>query len=123
MMFVCTAGAQTLELPRTIRQGNTLRIHGPASAVTARINDRTIRLFPQPDDGSYGLMPVPVDQKPGDYKIELLDKGGPAVETASITVLDAHFPREMASQPAISTRGSISGRLPLRRYTRWTPAS
>jgi murein DD-endopeptidase MepM/ murein hydrolase activator NlpD len=95
MMLVCVACvAQTLDLPRTIPQGNTLRIHGPASAVKARMNDRVIRLFPQATGGSFGLMPVPVDQKPGDYKIELLDRGGAAVETVSITVLDAHFPRE-----------------------------
>jgi hypothetical protein len=55
------------ELPRTIQQGNTLRIHGSASAVAARMNDRSIRLFPQ-GSGSLGLMPVPADQKPGEYK-------------------------------------------------------
>jgi murein DD-endopeptidase MepM/ murein hydrolase activator NlpD len=81
------------ELPRTIQQGNTLRIHGPASAVAARMNDRTIRLFPQ-DNGSLGLMPIPADQKPGEYKLDLLDKDGVPVESASIRVLDSHFPKQ-----------------------------
>ena len=92
-LFISAACAQMAELPRTIQQGNTLRIHGPASAVTARMNDRTIRLFPQ-DSGSLGLMPVPADQKPGEYKLDLLDKDGASVETASIQVLDSHFPKQ-----------------------------
>jgi murein DD-endopeptidase MepM/ murein hydrolase activator NlpD len=58
------------------------------------MNDRTVRLFPQADGGTFGLMPVPVEQKPGDYKVELLDKGGAAVEAATIRVADAHFPKQ-----------------------------
>jgi murein DD-endopeptidase MepM/ murein hydrolase activator NlpD len=58
------------------------------------MKDRTIRLFPQADGASFGLMPVPVDQRPGDYKVELLDKGGAAVETASIQVVGAHFRKQ-----------------------------
>ena len=92
-MFVCAACAQTADLPRSIPQGNTLRIHGPGSAVAARLNDRTIRLFPQ-GSGSLGLMPVPADQKPGDYKIDLLDKEGTSVASMPIRVLDAHFPKQ-----------------------------
>lgn len=93
-MIACAASAQTLELPRTIPQGGTLRIHGPAKAVAARMNDRTIRMFPQQDGGSAGLMPLLFDQKPGDYKIELLDQGGAPMESASVNVVDAHFRRQ-----------------------------
>ena len=92
-MFVCAACAQMADLPRSIPQGNTLRIRGSASAVAARMNDRTIRLFPE-GSGSLGLMPVPVDEKPGDYKIELLDKAGTSVASVPIRVLDAHFPKQ-----------------------------
>ncbi len=81
------------DLPRTIQQGNTLRIRGSGPAVAARMNDRTIRLFPQ-GSGSLGLMPVPVDQKPGEYKVDLLDKEGKPVASASIRVLEAHFPKQ-----------------------------
>jgi murein DD-endopeptidase MepM/ murein hydrolase activator NlpD len=92
-MIVCAACAQMAEVPRTIQQGNTLRIHGPGTAVAARMNDRTIRLFPQ-DGGSLGLMPVPVDQKPGDDKVDLLDKDGRSVASVPIRVLEAHFPKQ-----------------------------
>jgi hypothetical protein len=57
------------------------------------MNDRTIRLFPQGSE-SLGLMPVPADQKPGDYKIDLIDKEGTSVASVPIRVLDAHFPKQ-----------------------------
>ena len=93
-MLVCVAYAQTLDLPRTVRQGGVVRVHGPGTAVKARMNGRTIRLFRQTDGGSLGLMPVPVDQKPGDYKLELLDQGGATVAAASIQVTDAHYRKQ-----------------------------
>jgi murein DD-endopeptidase MepM/ murein hydrolase activator NlpD len=92
-MFVCAACAQMADLPRSVQQGNTLRIRGSGSAVAARMHDRTIRLFPE-GSGSLGLMPVPADEKPGDYKIELLDKAGTPVASMPIRVLDAHFPKQ-----------------------------
>jgi murein DD-endopeptidase MepM/ murein hydrolase activator NlpD len=92
-VFVCAAFAQVAELPRTIRQGNTLRIRGSASAVTARMGDRTIRLFPQGGE-SVGLMPVPVEQKPGEYQVDLHDKDGRSVASMPVRVLDAHFPKQ-----------------------------
>jgi murein DD-endopeptidase MepM/ murein hydrolase activator NlpD len=91
--FVCAACAQVVDLPRTIRQGNTLRVRGPAAAVTARMGDRTIRLFPQ-DGASFGLMPVPAEQKPAEYKVDLLDKDGKSITSVPIQVLDAHFPKQ-----------------------------
>jgi len=90
--FACAACAQTFSLPDQVRQGGTLRIHGPA-AVSARMDGRTVRLFPE-DRGSAGLMPVPADQKPGAYEIELLDGQGAAVSKATVTVVDAHFRRQ-----------------------------
>jgi murein DD-endopeptidase MepM/ murein hydrolase activator NlpD len=93
-LFACAACAQTLDLPRTIRQGGTLRLHAPATAATARMNGRTIRLFRQQDGGAFGIMPVPLDQKPGAYPIEVLDQAGATVATASVQVLDAHYPKQ-----------------------------
>jgi murein DD-endopeptidase MepM/ murein hydrolase activator NlpD len=58
------------------------------------MNDRAVALFPQAGGESLGLMPVPVDQRPGDYKLELLDAQGTVLTAASIRILDAHFPRQ-----------------------------
>ncbi len=94
ILFACAAGAQTLDLPKTIRQGSTLRIHCPVAAASARLNGRTVRLFAESAGGTLGLMPIPVDEKPGAYNLELLDRGGTAVVTASVQVVDAHFRKQ-----------------------------
>jgi murein DD-endopeptidase MepM/ murein hydrolase activator NlpD len=88
------AGAQRLELPQTIRQGGTLPIHGPATAVSARMHGRTVRMFSQTEGDSFGLMPVPVLEKPGTYSLELLDKSGAVVATGSTQVMDGRFRKQ-----------------------------
>jgi murein DD-endopeptidase MepM/ murein hydrolase activator NlpD len=48
-------------------------------------------------------MPVAAAQKPGNYELELVDKAGARVASASIQVLDAHFPRQnVAIQPSLT---------------------
>jgi murein DD-endopeptidase MepM/ murein hydrolase activator NlpD len=86
--------AQTLELPRTIRQGSALRIHASGSAVMARMGERTIRLFSEASGASFGLVPVPVEEKPGARELYLLDKTGHIITTESIEVVDAHFAKQ-----------------------------
>ncbi|HKE24710.1 MAG TPA: M23 family metallopeptidase [Bryobacteraceae bacterium] len=92
-VFVCAAYAQTLEPAKGLKQGGTLRIHGNALR-SARMNGRTIRLFPQADGTSFGLMPIPADEKPGEYKLELLDGNNKVAADPIVTVLDAHFPKQ-----------------------------
>jgi murein DD-endopeptidase MepM/ murein hydrolase activator NlpD len=94
LLSACAACAQTLDLPKSIRQGGTLRIRGPAAAVAARMADRTVRLFPQTSGESFGLMPITANQKPGDYTIELLDANSAVVASAAVSVVDAHFPKQ-----------------------------
>jgi murein DD-endopeptidase MepM/ murein hydrolase activator NlpD len=84
----------TLSLPKSVREGGTLRVHFPAGAVAARMDERTIRLFPQEDGGSLGLMPIPVGRKPGAYNVELLDANKAVLAAATVIVLDAHFPKQ-----------------------------
>jgi murein DD-endopeptidase MepM/ murein hydrolase activator NlpD len=93
-LVACAAQAQTPEVPATIRQGSAMKVYGPAGAASARLGERTVRLFPQTDGRSFGLMPVPVLMKPGDYRVEALDAAGAAVASAPVRVLDAHFPKQ-----------------------------
>src|SRR4051812_22947563 len=80
-IFLGVAFAQSFDLPGTVRQGSVLRIHGSGTAVAARMNGRTIRLFRQEDGVAFGLMPIAADQKPGAYDVELLDQAGATVAT------------------------------------------
>lgn len=97
-------GAQTVQVtPQSIRQGETLQIRGPAELQSARLQNRTIRLFPQEEGGVLGLMPVKALTSPGAYNLELLDRTGTVVQTQAITVLDAHYPRQnIVIPPAIA---------------------
>jgi murein DD-endopeptidase MepM/ murein hydrolase activator NlpD len=93
-MLVLAAGAPALELPENVKQGGVLRLHGPIAAVAAQMEERTIRLFPQADGGAFGLMPIPADQKPGSYRVELLDGKNAVLSSVAVTVLDAHFRKQ-----------------------------
>lgn len=78
--------------PFVVRQGETLRVEAPAGLQSARMDGRTIRLFPRPEGGFSGLMPISVEQRPGEYTLELLDDAGGVKHTAKVTVTDARYP-------------------------------
>ena len=89
------ASAQSFEAtPNPVPQGGALHVHGGENATQARLDGRTIRLFPQKEGGSLGLMPIPALEKPGDYKLELLGKDGAIVQSIDIVVKDARFPKQ-----------------------------
>ena len=73
-----------------IRQGNTLRLEHPV-AVSARLADRTVKLFPQPDGPATGLMPIPANLKPGVYALEYLDPQGAVLASTSLAVRSGRF--------------------------------
>src|SRR3954469_17389911 len=93
-LLASAAFAQAPEQSKSVRQGGTLRLAAPAGAASARLNDRTIRLFRQSDGRAAGLMPIPAAEKPGDYKLELLDAAGAVVEASTVRVLDARFRKQ-----------------------------
>ena len=90
LLLFPTLYAQTIT-PQSPRQGDAVHISGPTGAISARMNGRTIRLFPQQDGATLGLMPIPATEKPGLYKLEFLNQSEAPVQTSSITVRDAHF--------------------------------
>ena len=77
--------------PSTVRQGETLHVSGPPDAASARLNGRSIRLFPQTGGGVLGLMPFPALEKPGAYTLEILDRSGQIRHSAAVVVVNAHF--------------------------------
>jgi len=92
-LVAAAACAQQYQVfPRVVRQGETLRVTGDAAG--ARMNGRTIRLFPQSDGPRLGLMPVPALAKPGAYTLEFLDPAGAVLHSAPVTVRDARFPSQ-----------------------------
>ena len=79
--------------PAVVQQGQTIRVRTTdTAAASARMHDRTVRLFPNADGSRYGLMPVHALLAPGSYPLELLDSAGQALHATAITVRDGRFP-------------------------------
>jgi murein DD-endopeptidase MepM/ murein hydrolase activator NlpD len=84
--------AMLLPLTAEVRQGNVIRVTG--AGASARMNGRTVKLYPQPDGGRLGLMPVPAIEKPGAYTLEVLDGSGRPVSSEEVQVVDARFRKQ-----------------------------
>jgi murein DD-endopeptidase MepM/ murein hydrolase activator NlpD len=89
LTFLTVLAAYGADVSLTVRQGEVMKLNGDAAS--ARMEGRTVRLFPQSGGGTLGLMPVPVEQKPGQYTIEWLDTKGSVLRTSAVIVRDAHY--------------------------------
>ena len=80
--------------PKAVNLGETLRLTCSGEVASAKWNERTVRLFAQPDGKKFGLMPVSVKDAPGSSPIEFLAKDGSTVITAKTLVRATRFPSE-----------------------------
>ena len=92
--LLCAQPGQFTFTPPSIHQGETLHLRGNQDAAAARMNGVTIPLFPEPGGATSGLMPVGVEQEPGDYPLEFLDHAGAVIHQTTVDVQDAHYPRQ-----------------------------
>jgi murein DD-endopeptidase MepM/ murein hydrolase activator NlpD len=90
-----SAAAQNCTVkPAAISLGQTVRLSCRIPASTAKLNDRTVRLFPQSNGGSQGLMPIAVADVPGTYELEFLAEDGTTLASAKLTIRPTTFPRQ-----------------------------
>jgi murein DD-endopeptidase MepM/ murein hydrolase activator NlpD len=88
-------GAQTVEVaPAHVHNGETLKLTASGAARKAHLAGRTVELFPEENGTAFGLMPIPVLEKPGVYNLELLNESGAVIEQRPIRVEDAHYPAQ-----------------------------
>ena len=80
--------------PAIISLGQTVRLSCQISATKAKLNDRTVRLFPQSNGGSQGLMPIAVADLPGAYEIDFLAEDGTTLASAKLTIRPTKFPTQ-----------------------------
>jgi murein DD-endopeptidase MepM/ murein hydrolase activator NlpD len=98
-LFLPLLGAQTFSVaPRSIRQGETLRLVADTAAVAAKLGKRQVPLYADGSSKS-GLMPIAIDARPGQYTLEFLDDKGSALAKAAFVVTDAHYPRQYITLP------------------------
>jgi murein DD-endopeptidase MepM/ murein hydrolase activator NlpD len=104
VLLATSALAQVFQaVPEKPSQGEVMKVTSD-KAVSARMNGRTITLFPQQDGPALGLMPIPTLEKPGKYKLDFLDQGGAVLHSTEITVDDGYYAQENISiAPTIST--------------------
>jgi len=95
LSFPTLAQAQDFSFtPAVIRQGEALKLHGSKESAKARMHGVTIPLFAEPDGSTFGLMPVGVEEAPGDYPLEFLDHAGAVIHEITVTVHDAHYTKQ-----------------------------
>jgi len=94
-MIALSAAAQNCTVkPAAISLGQTVRLSCQIPASAAKLNDRTVRLFPQSNGGSQGLMPIAVADIPGAYEIEFLAEDGATLASAKLTIRPTTFPTQ-----------------------------
>jgi murein DD-endopeptidase MepM/ murein hydrolase activator NlpD len=94
-MLAASASAQQCTVkPAAISLGQTVRLACRIPATSAKLNARTVRLFPQSNGGSQGLMPIAVADTPGAYEIDFLADDGAKLAFAKLTIRATRFPTQ-----------------------------
>jgi murein DD-endopeptidase MepM/ murein hydrolase activator NlpD len=77
--------------PASVPQGDVVRLTCNTEVPSAKMGEKTVPLFKQADGTWLGLMPVPVNDKPGSSQIVFLSASQQQEQTIPISILDAHF--------------------------------
>jgi len=91
-LFV-TFGAASLHaqsckvLPGQIKLGDTLRIACPAEFTSAKLNDRTAKLYVQANGQRFGLLPISVKDTPGTFPLVISRGDGDGSESKTLRVV------------------------------------
>jgi murein DD-endopeptidase MepM/ murein hydrolase activator NlpD len=80
--------------PAIISLGQTVRLASKSPPPPPKTHDRTVRLFPQSNGGSQGLMPIAVADVPGAYEIKFQAEDGAALASAKLTIRPTKFPTQ-----------------------------
>jgi murein DD-endopeptidase MepM/ murein hydrolase activator NlpD len=94
MTATSTTAQQCTLKPAAISLGQTVRLSCQIPATSAKLKDRTVRLFPQSNGTSQGLMPIAVADVPGAYEIEFLAEDGKPLASAKLTIRATKFPTQ-----------------------------
>jgi len=94
-VIASSASAQNCTVkPAAISLGQTVRLSCQIPASTAKLNDRTVRLFPQANGSWQGLMPIAAADLPGTYEIKFLADDGTSVASVKLTIRATIFPTQ-----------------------------
>ena len=77
-----------------VRLGETLRITCPAEFASAKLNDRSAKLYLQPDGGRFGLLPISVKDTPGTFSLAISRSDSEAPQTLRVVIRKTVFPSQ-----------------------------
>ena len=80
--------------PKQIKLGDTLRITCPAEFISAKLNDRTAKLYLQQNGQRFGLLPISVKDTPGTFPLTLSRGEAEPQKTLQITIRRTIFPSQ-----------------------------
>ncbi|HUL16334.1 MAG TPA: M23 family metallopeptidase [Terriglobales bacterium] len=112
LFFLLPAGvrAQACRVtPSSVKLGYTIRLTCPRDVASAKMGERIVPLFPQPDGSAFGLMPVSVNEKLGVHPIQFLSAEKKLLFTAKAIVLKTYFPsQDVTLSPSIEALHSTT---------------
>jgi murein DD-endopeptidase MepM/ murein hydrolase activator NlpD len=90
----CSVRPAIIPLGETVRVQCTAAGGGDAAVATARLKDRSIKMFKQKDGTWFGLMPIAEADVPGAYSVEFLAASGETIDSAKLTIRPTVFPTQ-----------------------------
>lgn len=101
MLFIfatfCAASLRAQEctvLPAQVKLGDTLRISCPAEFTSAKLNDRSAKLYLQLNGQRFGLLPISVKDVPGTFPLVISRGHSGEWETLRVMIRKTIFPSQ-----------------------------
>jgi murein DD-endopeptidase MepM/ murein hydrolase activator NlpD len=81
-------------LPTPVKLGQTLRITCPAEFTSVKLNERSAKLYLQPDGKRSGLLPISVKDAPGAFSLLISRDGDGAPQSLPVVIRKTIFPSQ-----------------------------
>jgi murein DD-endopeptidase MepM/ murein hydrolase activator NlpD len=81
-------------LPTPVKLGQTLRITCPAEFTSVKLNERSAKLYLQPDGKRSGLLPISVKDAPGAFSLLISGNGDGAPQSLPVVIRKTIFPSQ-----------------------------
>jgi murein DD-endopeptidase MepM/ murein hydrolase activator NlpD len=81
-------------LPAQVKLGETLRITCPAEFRSAKLNERSTKLYLQPDGKRFGLLPISVKDAPGKISLLISRTDDNTPQTLPVVIRKTIFPSQ-----------------------------
>ena len=97
LLLFCTVPMRAQQCrvsPAQVKLGETLRITCPSEFTSAKLNDRTAKLYPQQNGERFGLLPISVKDTPGTFSLTLSRGDAEPPITLQVAIRKTIFPSQ-----------------------------